>query len=1275
MRRNVLSGSGEAPRVGERSEAPARGTQDPAESAPRAGGPRLSVDPALPIAAHAAAIARGLREHRVLIVCGDTGSGKTTQLPKMCLACWPREKRRIGHTQPRRIAARSVAARIAGETGTRIGELVGYQIRFDRRVARRSRLKLMTDGILLAEVQADPELREYRAIIVDEAHERSLNIDVLLGHLRRLVQRRADLSVIVSSATIDTRRFSAFFDNAPVIEVSGRRYPIEVRYRPPPDDDVPGGLCAALSEVYREKGEGDVLVFLASEREIRESADAVRRMNLPDTEVLPLYARLPLRDQLRVFEPGSRRRVVLATNVAETSLTVPRIRYLIDAGRARISRHMHRHAVQRLPVEPISRASADQRKGRCGRIGPGLCIRLYSSEDFDARSEFTEPEILRSSLAALLLRLKAIGVDELFEFPFLDRPERRRLSDAERLLRELGALEGGALTDVGWTLARMPVDPRTGRMLIEAASLGVLDEVLVIASALSVADPRERPPGAETQAQGAHERFRDGRSDFMGLLRLWRTFHQRARARSLSSTRKYCRRHFLSWSAMREWQDVHDQLCQAARDIRNKGERKAPTYGRVHRALLAGLVRNVGMRSDLHDYSGVRDLSFRISPGSVLFTRRPKWVVAADLIETERLYAHRVAEVRPEWIERSSLALLRRTHFDAHWDAARAEAMVYEQTSLYGLTLVPRRRVRFSPVSRSEARALFIRAGLVEGHFESPAECLAHNREVVAGLRRFDHKHRRPDVAIRDRDVFDFYDENLPVSTCDGVSFAAWWQRCSCVERERLMMHPARIGRRPPKDSERDYPDHWRLEDASLPLTYRFSPGESNDGVRVDVPRSLLGRLDPGDFEWHVPGLRQEKVLSMLRALPKPLRRELMPLPEVAARFVVACPRPTGSLAAALRRYLWRHEGVPVEEEYFRPSRLARELPPHLTIQFQVLGESGETLGAGRDLALLQRRFGPHVGAGTRAATGFERSGLIAWDFDTLPEAVDLEQCGSRWRAYPALIDRGDSVDLSLVDAREDASALTQRGLLRLLMIRAAPHLKKRRRTLPGIERLGLAYALVPPVSSAVVSLLNIPRRLCESPPGLAEELAESAGARAFLSHAPEVRSSSAFEAAYRRGEERLAEATDEVFALCERILERYREVRAKRSEVTLSADSAADVERQLSHLVFRGFLLATGWSELAEIPRYLEALTLRLEKIRRGGAGDARKLAVFEPFWTRFADRGREQRARGRRDPELERYRWMLEEFRVSLFAQEIGTAYRISERRLEAQWARVSP
>ncbi len=1246
-------------------------------SVPRADARCLGVDPALPIAAHAEEIARRLEEERVIIVCGDTGSGKTTQLPKMCLARWPEESRRIGHTQPRRVAARSVAARIAQETGSPLGDLVGYQVRFDRRVPARCRLKLMTDGILLAEVQADPGLSEYRALIVDEAHERSLNIDVVLGHLRRLLRRRRDLSLIVSSATIDTGRFSAFFDDAPVIEVSGRRHPIEVRYRPQPEGELQAGLARAVEEVYREETEGDVLAFLASEREIREGAETLRRLRLPRTEVLPLYARLPIRDQLRVFEPGPRRRIVLATNVAETSLTVPRIRYVIDSGRARISRHAHRHAVQRLPVEPVSKASAEQRKGRCGRIGPGVCIRLYSAEDFESRPAFTEPEIMRSSLAAVLLRLEAIGVDDPFEFPFLDRPERRRLSDAERLLRELGALEGKGLTEIGWLLARMPVDPRTGRMLIESAALGVLDEVLVIASALSVGEPRERPPGAESRAQSAQERFRSERSDFMGLLHLWQAFRPRARGRGPAFARKFCRRHFLSLAAMREWQDMHDQLRQTVQEMRLGGTRRAPTYGRVHRALLAGLVRNVGVRSDRHEYSGVRDLVFRLSPGSALFSRRPEWVVAAELIETGHLYAHRVAEIRPEWIERSARPLVRRTHFDAHWDAARAEAMVYEQTALYGLVLVPRRRVRFAPVSRPEARALFIRAGLVEGHFESAAECLAHNRDVVARLRRFDHKHRRPDVVIRDQDLFDFYDEHLPEGVCDGRSFAAWWQRASPDARRRLMMCPETLGRPLPENTGRDFPDHWRLEHARLTLAYRFAPGEAGDGVRVTLPLPLLGRLDPGEFEWQVPGHREEKVLAMLRALPKVLRRELMPLSGVTARFVASHPRPVGSLASALCAHLRRHEGVTVEETHFRPARLRRALPAHLLMHFAVVGASGEVLDAGPDLAELQRALrteGARGAEGSPATAPFGRCGLTAWSFDVLPEAVELAQGGARWRAWPALIDRGDAVDLVVVDTRGGADALTRRGLMRLLMLRAAPALKRLRRRLPDLERLALAYALVPPVSPSVASVLHLPEVTRESPPALPDELVETACTRAFLTSSPAVRSRDDFDRVYREGEGRLGEALDEVFALCVRILDRYREVLAWRSRNALPAPAAADVERQLAHLVFRGFLPATEWPDLVEVPRYLEALSLRLRKIHRGGSGDARKLAVFEPQWVRYVRRAREHRERGRRDAALARYRWMLEEFRVSLFAQELGTAYRVSEKRLDEQWRKVS-
>ena len=1238
---------------------------------------RLEVDPALPIAAYADEITKRLQAHRVLIVCGDPGSGKTTQLPKICLRLWPDGTRRIGHTQPRRVAVRSVAARVAGETGTRTGELVGYQVRFDRRVARRCRLKLMTDGILLAEVQADPSLTEYCALIIDEAHERSLNIDMLLGHLARLLRRRRDLRLVVSSATLDTRKFSAFFGDAPVVEVSGRRYPIEVRYRPPPGGDVQAALGPAIEEVYRESVQGDVLVFLASEREIRECALGLRRLRLPRTEVLPLYARLPLRDQLRVFEPGAMRRIVLATNVAETSLTVPRVRYVIDAGSARISRHSHRHAVQRLPVEPVSRSSAEQRKGRCGRIGPGLCIRLYSAEDFEARPEFTEPEILRCGLAAVLLRLKGIGVGDLIEFPFLDRPDRRRLSDAERLLHELGALEGTSLTDIGWTLARMPIDPRTGRMLVEAAAAGVFDEVLVIASALSVGEPRERAPGPQSRAQGAKERAHDTRSDFTDLLRLWQGFRRRTRGRGPSFVRKYCQRHSLSFSAMREWQDVHEQLRQAAREAGLGGERKAPTYGRVHRALLAGLVRNVGRRCGPHEYSGVRDLAFRISPGSVLFARRPKWVVAAELIETERLYAHRVAEIRPEWIERSGRALLRRTHFDAHWDAARAEAMVYEQTSLYGLTLVAKRRVRFAPISRPEARALFIRAGLVEGRFESGAGCFKHNHEVVARLRRFDHKHRRPDVVIRDQDLFDFYHEHLPEAVCDAASFAVWWQRCPREERERLMMRSHAVGRPPPTDTGHDFPDHWHLGDIRLALSYRFSPGQAGDGVRVSVPLSLLGLLDPCDFEWLVPGRLEEKVLAILRALPKTLRRELVPLSRVAAHFVGSCAERKGSLCQALLHHLWRHEGVAVEERHLDPSRLARELPPHLLMHFSVAGDSGEVLGSGRDLARLQRELRgqrPHPRTGVPAAARLERRALTRWSFGVLPEPLDVERGGARWRAYPALVDRGDTVDLALVETRDGADALSRRGVLRLLMLRAAPVLKRLVSRLPDLDRMELAYVLVPDLSTAAASVLHLPEVRRRAPRGLAGELVEAAGARAFLDHAPAVRSPSDFDAAYRRGEGRLAEALAEICRLCARILERYREVLAGRGRSTLPVRAAADVERQLAHLVFRGFMPATDWPALLEVPRYLEALALRLQKIRRGGSGDARKLALFEPLWIRYARRAREHHERGRRDAELARYRWMLEEFRVSLFAQELGTACRVSEKRLDEQWRKVA-
>ena len=1239
----------------------------------------LDILPALPIATHAARIAECVRDNQFVVVSGETGSGKTTQLPKICLAARPGVDGLLGHTQPRRLAARSVATRIAHETATRLGELVGYQVRFDRRVGARCRVKVMTDGILLAEVQGDPALLAYHTVIVDEAHERSLNIDFLLGHLKRLAPQRPELRVVISSATIDAAGFAEFLGGAPVVEVSGRNHPVEVRYRPGTapeageDDSAP--LLDAVQELY-EHGSGDILVFLASEQEIHESSESLRRLRLPRTEIMPLFARLPLEHQQRVFEPHTGRRVILATNIAETSLTVPGVQYVIDSGRARISRYQHRHAIQRLPVEPISRAAADQRKGRCGRTAPGVCIRLYSEDDYRQRRAYNEPEIQRADLAAVLLRLKAMGVDDLAHFPLMSPPARRHVKDGERLLRELGALDPEAqLTPTGRLLASVPVDPRVGRMLIAASELDCLAEVLVIAAAMSVADPRQRPPGSEDAADAAHRRFRDERSDFMSLLRLWQLFHRHTDG-GAGRRRAYCRKHFLAPGRMREWLDVHQQLRQVASEIGLARNRSAGTYARIHRALVTGLLRNVGCRAAERDYAGLREVSFRIAPGSGQYRRRPKWVVADELRETRRPYAHRVAEIQPEWVERSARDLLRRAHFEAHWDARRAEPMVYEQTALYGLTLSARRRVRFAPISREDARALFIRVGLVEGRFAASAPALEDHRRLIQSLRAYDHKLRRPDVLVSDEDVFAFYHQRLPAHVCDGSTFSSWLRRDSRAGGSALHMSVDDIARRSPDAlCAVDFPDVLAGQDGELPLRYRFAPGEEDDGITAIIPVRQLGGLDFERFEWLVPGRWEEKVLALLRLLPKGLRRELMPLAGLAAEYVGRVEGPAGSLSGGLADYIRHARGLFIPPEPWDPDRLKRELEPYLLMRYEIIDESGSALDQGRDLGALQRRFGTRPSSPSRRRDSRERRGLTDWTVGTLAESISVEQYGARSTAFPTLVDRGRSVDLVLVDNRDLADELGRRGLRRLFVLRAGPALRRIQRQLARRGDLHLAYALVPEAPDTAAHALSV-ESASAGTSSLDADLLLAIVDRAFVEPAPAPRSRAQFEAALERGLERIPGVAEGLVRLCEAILAAYRAVRGVRDDGNgrVPSDNLADVDAQLVHLVYRGFIADTPYATLREYPRYLRALAIRLEKLRRGGARDGGKLSEFAPLWERYVGRARSHRERGRRDPELTRYRWMLEEYRVSLFAQEVGAAYRISRQRLEEQWRRVA-
>jgi len=1229
----------------------------------------------LPITARVDDIAAAIGAHPVVIVCGETGSGKTTQLPKICLQVGRGAAGLIGHTQPRRVAARSTATRVAAELGTGLGEGVGYKLRFDQRVGEHTYLKVLTDGMLLAEIQSDRQLRAYDTIIIDEAHERSLNIDFLLGYLKRLLQRRKDLKLIISSATIDTARFSEFFADAPVIEVSGRGYPVEVRYQPIAEvgDGEPNlhdSVVATVDALYQEQ-DGDILVFLAGERDIRELRQRLRRRYGDECEVLPVYARLPLAQQQRLFEPHGKRRVVLATNVAETSITVPNVRCVIDPGFARISRYGRRSSVQRLPIEAISRASADQRMGRCGRTAPGVCVRLYSEENYLSRPEFAEPEIRRTNLAAVLLEIRALGIHDLDSFPFLDAPDRRRVSDGYRLLRELGAIDADdRLTELGRRLARLPVDPPIGRMILAAEELDCLAQVLVVASALSVADPRDRPPEAQSAAALAHKRYQDERSDFMGMLNLWDFVHEHSRGLKTGALKTFCREHFLSLPRLREWQEVHRQLREIVRHMGLRPRRHEASFSRIHRALLTGLLRNVGMRSAEQGYIGLHDTVFHISAQSGQASKQARWVVAAELVETSRLFAHQVARIRPEWIERAGGDLLRRTHFDAQWDPRAGEVMVYEKTSLHGLTVTPRRRVRLAPISREDARAIFIQSAIMDRTLASPADFLKKNAELVDRLRHYEHKLRRPDVLVADDDVYAFYTSLIPEEVCDTKSFEAWRRRAEREQPESMLMVAERLQRRRlPESAQSDYPDEMFFAQHSVPLVYHFEPGRADDGVTLEVPRELLARLNAEQFEWLVPGLLPEKVLAMLKLLPKSSRRELLPLADCAREFMGEGARESSTLANALREFVRSHRGVDVPEDAWRWRRLVSKLDPHLMMNFRVVDEDGECLEEGRDLLRLQLRLAEHQEQSVTLpmSAGYSREGLRDWQLDDLPSIVEERRNGRLVRGYPALADHGSSVALDLFPSAESAARSHAGGVRRLFTIGAAREIRKLARELPHLDTMELAHGMLPEAPEYV--------ELPES----GEQLGKAIIARAVEQAMPgagEIREQADFRQAAAQAGAGLWPAAEALGALVRDILEEHRSLMSVRREEqsTLPAESLADVDEQLAHLLFRGFLHVVPDEALANYRRYQAALRVRLDKLRRGGAGDSRKLAGIAPFWRRFTQRAADHALRGREDPELARYRWMLEEYRISLFAQELGTALRVSPGRLESQWRKVS-
>ena len=1206
-----------------------------------AGVPRVEYPEQLPVSQRKDDILAAVRDSQVVVVAGETGSGKTTQLPKICLELGRGVKGLIGHTQPRRIAARAVAERIAEEIGSPLGEDVGYVVRFHDQISDASYVKVMTDGILLAEIQSDRLLSRYDTLIIDEAHERSLNIDFLLGYLKQLLPQRPDLKVIITSATIDPQRFADHFDGAPVIEVSGRTFPVEVRYRPQVDrdDDQVQAIVDAVDELAQE-GPGDVLVFLSGEREIRDTADALRASAPEGTEVLPLYARLSAAEQHRVFTPRQGlRRVVLATNVAETSLTVPGIRYVVDPGTARISRYSQRTKVQRLPIEAISQASAKQRAGRCGRVEAGICIRLYSEEDYEGRPEFTDPEILRTNLASVILQMTSLGLGEIAAFPFVEPPETRSIRDGVQLLEELGALTGTRLTPVGRQLAQLPVDPRLGRMVVEADRNGVLDEVLVLAAALSIQDPRERPQDKQQAAAEMHARFTDETSDFLAFLNLWRYLRDSQRELGSSAFRRLCKGEYLNHLRVREWQDVYHQLRQVTRSLgMSTGAQHAEGVvdsDKLHQSLLAGLLTHVGMRDpDKRDYVGTRAARFSIVPGSALFKRTPRWVVAAELVETNRMWGRVVARVQPEWVEALADHLVVRSYAEPHWERKQAAVLAYERVTLYGLPLVARRPVNYGTIDPETSRDLFLRHALVERDWDTHHAFFADNQRLLEEVAELEHRARRRDIVVDDETLYAFYDARVPSHVVSGRHFDAWWKKARHDDPDLLTFTMAMLVHDSASVDPGDYPDTWVQGELRLPLTYSFASEGTGvaDGVTVHVPLHLLNQVSPAGFDWQVPGLRQDLVTAIVKALPKQTRVRLVPAPDTARALLAQLEPRQGDLLAALSHEARRQRGVDVAPEDVDWSRV----PEHLRITFRVFS-GNRTLGQGKDLLALKKALAPRLQeALSTAAAGLERTGLRSWDVGDLPPSVS----SGAVRGFPALVDQGDAVALRVLGSAAERDAAHRGGVRRLLLLSVPSPVKG------VLDRMGNAQKLA----------------LSRSPHGSVPALLDDcllASVDALMTSVP--RDEQGFRALLEQVRPALPDTLHQTVGTVEQVLGLWHEMTARVAALegqSALADSVRDVQVQLRALVRPGFVTATGTARLPDLVRYLRGVGRRLDRLATDAVRDRQAMARVHDVLTEWA---RLPAGTAKQD-----IRWMVEELRLSLFAQDVRTRYPVSEKRL---------
>ena len=1265
--------------------------------------PRPEFPAELPVSGRRDEIAAAIVKNQVVIVCGETGSGKTTQLPKICLELGRGVSGLIGHTQPRRIAARSVASRIAQELKSPLGQVVGYKVRFNDKLSEGSYVKLMTDGILLAETQGDRFLNAYDTIIIDEAHERSLNIDFLLGYLKQLLPRRPDLKVIVTSATIDASRFSNHFDGAPVIEVSGRTYPVEIRYRPLgkagyasqaieesedaldgeetlygikragkngaksearwlEEDDAEEAIEEAILDAADDLlrlGDGDILVFLPGEREIRDTAEHLRKYQgrsakLKHIEVLPLFARLSIEDQQKIFRTSGGRRIVLATNVAETSLTVPGIKYVIDAGLARVNRYSSRAKVEQLQIEKISQAAAKQRAGRCGRVSNGICVRLYDEQDFNGRPEFTDPEILRSSLASVILRMAALKLGDVTEFPFIEAPSSRLITDGYQLLQELGAVDSNRrITELGTQLARLPLDPRVGRMILAAKKEGALREILIIASALSIQDPRERPMDKREAADQAHAKFSDEKSDFMAFLKLWAFYDDALKTKkSNKELLGKCHQNFLSFLRLKEWRELHGQLLEIADELQLKLNEQDAGYEQIHRALLAGLLGNIGFKDGEADtYQGARGIRFSIAPGSSLKKSRPKWVMAAELMETAKLYARCVASINPDWIEPLAKELTQSHYSDPRWDRKLAQVAAWERVSLYGLTIIPKRRVHYGPIDNKESREIFIREALANMEFDTRAPFFAANRKLITEIEELEHKARRQDVLVDEHALFAFYDGIIPEDIVNGAGFESWREHAEktapkllYLTKEALMRHGA------DGVTEAQFPETFVMDGVELALKYRFEPGHELDGVTATVPLALLNQLDATAAEWLVPGMIREKITTLVKALPKTYRRVCVPVPDFVTGFLQRASIGSGQILPALAQYIHEQTTLKIAVSDWP----ADALTPHLLMNFRIVDEKGRELGAGRDWNLLKQQLGQAAQLTFRSASpDIEKTGIKQWDFGDLPATLTFSRDGRQLTGYPALEDNIDSVAVKLFDTEDAALKAHRAGVCRLMRFELKEQMKQLEKGLPGFTQ----YALV---------LRNIINN-----DDLKEDMLATIADRAFIGEDELPRTNQAFMTLKQRARTRLPAVSEALARMAQAIATEYQLLVAKQAQMPATVNRLKrDVEQQLNWLLYKNCFTQTPWEYMQHLPRYLKALRLRIEKHPANPDRDGRNAQAVGVLWQNWEAAVDKQRKADKLDEALLGFRWLIEELRVSLFAQELKTPFPVSIKRLEKTW-----